>query len=112
MTTIESNWSAESLAEWESGNMEPLSAALRKMDSAQSTQQEAWRSYQAAERDTETEKKNVKSELGKLLGLETHKVGLSEWGCPTSVAGQCIYDLEEDKTMESCLFCGEPKDRT
>lgn len=35
----------------------------------------------------------------------------TEWECPESPFGWCMYHIIHDPAMDGCVFCGEPKER-
>lgn len=38
-------------------------------------------------------------------------IAFSGWDCPTSPIGTCIYNREQDPSMDYCIFCEDPLER-
>jgi hypothetical protein len=43
-------------------------------------------------------------------GLEWYNIS-TEWNCPDSPFGYCMYHKIHDPAQDSCEFCGQPKER-
>jgi hypothetical protein len=79
----------------------------------------AWAEYvvaeeaaQAAIREAQRAKGAVRDAIAPLWGLKPSKVSIGGWWeCATSPIGICVYNDEEDRGHDSCLYCEEPAER-
>ena len=62
----------------------------------------------------EDEKDNAEDalieEIKKEKGTD-HDLSLGYHDCEKSPTGQCVYDLDEDDSMDDCIYCREPDER-
>lgn len=44
-------------------------------------------------------------------GLQESEIYIGDWDCDSSPIGFCVYDIVEDQSCDSCVFCGLPYER-
>jgi hypothetical protein len=51
------------------------------------------------------------SELAIQINLGSTRLEISGWECKNSPLGICIYNDEDDRKHDECLFCEDPEER-
>lgn len=68
-----------------------------------------------ARRNVGDKENNLHQIYGEILQAEGHDpndlIVPGEWECEKSPVDTCVYDFFQDPCHDSCIFCGDPRER-
>lgn len=109
--TPASNWltaNGNPTVKWRGNSLSALRTALEHADEYRRAKAVVTRSLDA---QIDAELERARTAVGTVLGVDGRALSLGFWTCPESPTLHCLYNTEVDRWSDTCLICGEPKDR-